>query len=111
MFDIESAERLSELNKKYFDNGNTLNWGEDIPQDKVYALKQGEIFTLLDKDKKPFSKVLMDSYGITREKPLKIQYKNENDKICEGIPYTVREAREAARRHKNMDQYHKELML
>jgi hypothetical protein len=36
---------------------------------------------------------------------------NDPPQAVRGIPYTVSEARGAAREHKNMDQYHKELML
>jgi hypothetical protein len=56
--------------KTYFDNGRILIFGKDIPEDKFLALQEGEVFTLLNIENKPFSKVLMDSYGTIRERPI-----------------------------------------
>lgn len=47
-----------------------LVWGKNIPPDILAALKDGERATLYDEDDKPYSSVLMDSFGTIREKRL-----------------------------------------
>lgn len=54
----------------YEDNGRTLEWGKNLTTDQKEAMRAHEIFTLLDKEGKPHSKVLMDFYGAIREKPI-----------------------------------------
>ena len=53
--------------KQYFDNSNTLEWGKNLTKKQILALKNGEIFTLNDKNGKPIRKILMDSYNQIRE--------------------------------------------
>lgn len=53
--------------KQYFDNGRTLRWGLDLSSETMASMRIGEIFTLLDADGDPFSRVLMDSYDQIRE--------------------------------------------
>jgi len=47
---------------------HTLKWGEDLPPHIRQALKDGETAILNDADGKPYSHVIMDSYGTIREK-------------------------------------------
>ncbi len=54
------------LSRAHFDNGRTIKWGDPAPLDD---LCKGEIFTLLDAEGLPVSKVLRDRYGTIREKP------------------------------------------
>ncbi len=56
--------------KKYYDKKRTLRWGENIPPKELTALRNGEIFTLLDGDGKPYSRVLADSFNVLREQKL-----------------------------------------
>lgn len=51
----------------YVFNGGTLDWGKDIPPDKMERLKNGEIFLLYDADHRPFKYILRDWYGDFRE--------------------------------------------
>ena len=65
--------------KQYFDNNNTLEWGKDLTKKQISSLKNGEIFTLIDKNRNPFRKILMDSYNQIRESKInhiKIQDKH-----------------------------------
>ena len=55
--------------KSYFDNGVTLEWGENISPENLRRMKKGEIFTLM-KDGKMQTRVLMDSFGSIREQEI-----------------------------------------
>jgi len=57
--------------KEYFSKGRNLTWGKDLNPEQKKALRKGEVFTLLGKDGKPYSKVLMDSYDQIRERNLR----------------------------------------
>ena len=56
--------------KHYHNTGRTLPWGKDISPDDMNSMKNGEIFTLLTSDGRPYSEVLMDSYDVIRERLL-----------------------------------------
>ena len=47
-----------------------LKWGEDMPAHVVQALLNGETAVLLDEAGKPYSIVLKDWYGNTREQKI-----------------------------------------
>jgi hypothetical protein len=51
---------------------NLLYWNEDISQETKKRLEDGEVFTLLDENLKPYSYVCMDSNGNIREKRIEI---------------------------------------
>ena len=53
--------------KKYFSKGQTLEWGKDLTPKQMEALRKGEAFILLDKNKVPYRRILMDSYNQIRE--------------------------------------------
>lgn len=61
--------------KDYRNRGRTLDWGCDIPAEKMVAMRNGEVFVLLDATGRPYSKVLMDSYDTIREQRV------DNDKL------------------------------
>lgn len=70
---------MSDYNpKEYFDNGRTLNWAENIPQDYMEGMNNGEVFTLLDIEGNPYSQVLKDSYGTIRER----RFPTSNQRDC-----------------------------
>lgn len=56
--------------KTYFDNGRTVEWGADLSEETKAALAAGEVFTLLDTEGTPHSRLLHDSYGTLREGPI-----------------------------------------
>ncbi len=58
------------LLRGYEDRGRTFEWGKNLTPEQMDALRSHEIFTLLDADGKPVFKILMDSYGTIREKPI-----------------------------------------
>jgi hypothetical protein len=49
---------------------NILYWGEDISLETKQKLVYGEVFTLLDKNLKPYSYVCMDVDGTMMEKKI-----------------------------------------
>jgi hypothetical protein len=49
--------------KQYFNNGRTALWGHDLGEERMQAMDDGEIFTLLDVEGKPCLLLLRDSYG------------------------------------------------
>ena len=51
---------------RYFDNGRTTNWGEDLGKERMDAMAQGEVFTLLDGSGEPLKLLVRDSYGMIR---------------------------------------------
>ena len=53
--------------KDHHNDGRTLEWGKDLTPGQIQALREGEVFTLIDEDEKPYSLVLMDSYDQIRE--------------------------------------------
>jgi hypothetical protein len=57
--------------KEYFFNERTLDWGRSLSHEEMHALQDGEVFILLGKDGKPYSQLLMDSYGEIRERLFK----------------------------------------
>ena len=62
---------MSEWNPKtHVDRDNVLLWGDDMTDEQLTAMKNGEVFILLSEDEKPFSRVLMDSYDQIREQKL-----------------------------------------
>jgi len=71
--------------KEYEDNGDTLHWGEDIPRDKSERMRNGEVFTLLGHDGRPYSKVLKDSYNAIRETRIADEPTAQADKAREGL--------------------------
>lgn len=58
------------VKKRYYDDGRTLYWGDDISSVAMKGLKDGEMFTLLNADGTPHSIVMMDSFNEIREKKL-----------------------------------------
>lgn len=67
--------------KKHFSKGRTLELGKDLTPKQRKALQKGEVFVLLDKNKSPYSRILMDSYNQIREqKIIKQRRYNENQK-------------------------------
>ena len=61
--------------KKYFYKGRTLEWGKDLTQKQIKSLRQGEVFMLLDENKKLNRTILMDSYNQIRERRVDSQCK------------------------------------
>lgn len=53
--------------KEYHDKGRKFYWGKDLTEKQMAALRNGEIFTLLDKNERPIKKIFMDSYDKIRE--------------------------------------------
>lgn len=45
----------------------TLQWGKDISPENMKLLRSGRSFLLLDKHGRPYSIVLMDTFGTIRE--------------------------------------------
>jgi hypothetical protein len=56
--------------KKYQYSGRFLHWGENISPENRELMRKGEIFVLLDKNGKPYSEVLVDSYDQIRERKI-----------------------------------------
>lgn len=54
----------------YSDEGRTVAWGEDLGAERIEAMANHEIFTLLGPDGQPHSKLLRGYYGTIREKRL-----------------------------------------
>jgi hypothetical protein len=52
--------------KHYFDDGRTTEYGADLGPERMEALRRGEIFTLLDREGRPWQRILMDSYDQLR---------------------------------------------
>lgn len=52
--------------KQYFNNGGILKYGENLTKDQKERLKNGEVFTLLNQDGRPWKHVLMDSFDVIR---------------------------------------------
>ncbi len=48
--------------------GRTANWGADLTPDEMQALREGEILILLGEEGRPHSELLMDNYGLIRER-------------------------------------------
>jgi hypothetical protein len=67
---LSSAEPGTCQPKTYFDNGRTVEWGKDLSEETLAAMDGGEVFTLLDPDGKPYSRLLRDAYGTQREGPI-----------------------------------------
>lgn len=75
---------MSEWNpKEYHNEGKTLEWGKDLTEEQSAAMREGEIFTLLDEKGKPYSIVLMDSYDTIREKPISEKAKQDYKMVTE----------------------------
>ena len=55
------------IRETLYNKGWTLEWGKDLSEETKVALKNREIFTLLDKEGKPYSLILMDSFRQLRE--------------------------------------------
>lgn len=72
--------------KDYHDDGRTLEWGKSLTPEQKDALRGGEIFTLLDRNGDPHSRVLMDSYDQTRQGPIQA---NPVIKAMFGVPDPV----------------------
>lgn len=53
--------------KKYFCNDRKVKPGNDLTEEQMIALRDGEVFILLDEDGHPASQLLMDSYNQIRE--------------------------------------------
>lgn len=49
--------------KMYFNDGRTLKWGKNISSEHMGALREGEIFTLLNSNNVPTYFIFMDSYN------------------------------------------------
>lgn len=58
------------LQKEYFNDDRTLEWGQNIPPEKLEGLRKGEILTLLDENGDPLKKIFMDSYDTIRQQKL-----------------------------------------
>jgi hypothetical protein len=56
--------------KYYFDNGRTFECRAEIFPRHLEDMACGEIFTILGPDKKPHSKMFMDSHNQIREKTI-----------------------------------------
>ncbi len=56
--------------KDYKDTGDTVTLGQDLGCDRMALLRKGHVFTLVDKDGKPISKLGMNSFDELWEGPL-----------------------------------------
>lgn len=57
--------------KRYDDRGRTVKWGEDLSEETMISMRDGEVFILLDKEGKPYKKLLLDHYNQLRESAIK----------------------------------------
>lgn len=74
---METGEATKYNPKIYFDNGRQLVWGKNLTKEQLGSMEKGEIFILMGKNGEPFSEVLKDSYGQTREHFLVSTRQNE----------------------------------
>jgi|GEM_PF-4538587 len=66
------------------DEGRTTPWGVDLTPEIMDAMRNGEVFTVLDPSGKPHSKICIDPYGQMRQRaitPMYFDYNGERVKI------------------------------
>lgn len=72
--------------KKYFTKHITLEWDKNLTAEQMGALRDGEVFILLNEQAKPYSQVFMDSYDRIREGIINEPREEELMKSLYGLP-------------------------
>ena len=76
LFDVECLAVSTcgrEPRDRYHWDGGTLEWGQNIPAEKLRALDAGELFVLMDQTGQPHSLIMRDLFGTIREKRIELQ--------------------------------------
>lgn len=72
--------------KHYHNLSRTLQWGKNLTNEERDALRDGEIFMLLDERGNPHSHIIMDSYGQIREGKIKVNKREQALRTLLGVP-------------------------